>query len=130
MKKVITLMLAASGLMSFAGSALSNSACDKPRNNFDDMYCLSKVYQEADVELNKNYKKLMGKLDANGKTALKAGQIDWIKTRNNNCSRHEDDNFLVDLNCATQITIQRAQFLQDRYRECISAGCQNSKLAQ
>ena len=61
MKKVITLMLAASGLMSFAGSALSNSACDKPRNNFDDMYCLSKVYQEADVELNKNYKKLMDK---------------------------------------------------------------------
>lgn len=128
--KIITLFLATYGLTSFAGGVLANSACDKPRNDFDGLYCLNKVYQAADAELNENYKKLMGKLDADGKAMLKARQIDWIKMRNSNCSRHEGDNFFVNIDCAAQTTIQRAQFLQDRYRECTSAGCQNSKLSQ
>jgi len=36
--------------------------------------------------------------------------------------------FYVNLQCATGTTIKRSQFLQDRLRECTSAGCQNSKL--
>ena len=111
-----------------SSAVLSNSACDKPKNDFDGLYCLNKVYQEADNELNANYKKLTAKLDTEGKSALKAGQLTWITARNQNCSRREGDAFYVNLLCATKTTIERSQFLQDRFRECVSSGCQNSKL--
>ncbi|MBH1985486.1 MAG: DUF1311 domain-containing protein [Burkholderiales bacterium] len=111
-----------------SGSAFANSACDTPRNDFDGLYCLNKVYQEADKELNANYKKLGSQLDASGKQKLKSGQLAWISKRNKNCSKREASDFYVNLDCATQTTIERAQFLQDRARECVSAGCQNSKL--
>ncbi|GGY52587.1 lysozyme inhibitor LprI family protein [Pseudoduganella sp. SL102] len=115
-------------LLSASGAALANSACDKPKNDFDGLYCLNKVYQEADRELNDNYQKLSGKLDADGKKALKKGQLAWIRSRNESCSKLEPGHFFVDLQCATDTTISRAQFLQDRVRECVSSGCQNSKL--
>ncbi len=111
-----------------AGSAFANSACDAPKNDFDGLYCLNKVYQEADKELNENYKKLSAALDANGKKALKTGQLAWIESRNSSCSKREGNDFYVNLDCATNTTIRRSQFLQDRIRECSSAGCQNSKL--
>jgi len=115
-------------LLCAAGAAQANSACDKPKNDFDGLYCLNKVYQEADKELNDNYGKLAGKLDADGKARLKAGQLQWIRQRNDRCSKNEGDAFYVNLECATETTIKRSQFLQDRTRECVSAGCQNSKL--
>ena len=115
-------------LLSMSGAAMANSACDKPKNDFDGLYCLNKVYQEADRELNENYKKLSGQLDAAGKQALKKGQLAWIRERNESCSKLEPGRFFVDLECATGTTIARAQFLQDRSRECASSGCQNSKL--
>ena len=115
-------------LMCAAGAAQANSACDKPKKDFDGLYCLNKVYQEADNELNSTYGKLAGKLDADGKQRLKTGQLQWIEERNNNCSRREGSAFYVNLECATGTTVKRAQFLQDRVRECNSAGCQNSKL--
>jgi uncharacterized protein YecT (DUF1311 family) len=121
-KTLLTLLLCASG------AAFANSACDSPKNDFDGLYCLNKVYQEADKELNENYKKLSAQLDTNGKKALKSGQLSWMSERNNSCSKREADGFYVNLNCATTTTIKRAQFLQDRIRECSSAGCQNSKL--
>jgi uncharacterized protein YecT (DUF1311 family) len=108
--------------------AMANSACDKPVNNFDGLYCLNKVYQEADNELNENYKKLNGKLDADGKKSLKVGQLAWMRERNDSCSKAEGGAFYVNLSCATNITIKRSQFLQDRIRECSSSGCLNSKL--
>lgn len=114
--------------LSTAGMAYANSNCDKPTNDFDGLYCLNKVYIEADKELNENYKKLVSKLDTSGKSALKTGQLSWIKERNDTCSKKESDGFYVNLRCATDKTISRAQFLQDRVRECASAGCQNSKL--
>ena len=123
MKKIMLALLVLA-----SGSAFANSACDTPRNDFDGLYCLNKVYQEADKELNANYKKLSAQLDASGKQKLKSGQLAWIANRNQNCSKREASGFYVNLDCATQTTIERAQFLQDRVRECVSAGCQNSKL--
>ena len=123
MKKTVLALLLCSSSAAFA-----NSACDAPKDDFDGLYCLNKVYQEADKELNENYKKLNSKLDSDGKKALKSGQLSWIENRNNNCSKRESTGFYVNLNCATSTTIQRSQFLQDRIRECASAGCQNSKL--
>ena len=115
-------------LLCASNVALANSACYTPNNDFDGLYCLNKVYQEADKELNDNYKKLKGKLDSEGKELLKTGQLDWIETRNTDCSRRDGAEFFVNLNCATNTTIERSNFLQDRIRECVSAGCQNSKL--
>lgn len=115
-------------LLCGATSAYANSACDQPKNDFDGLYCLNKVYQEADKELNENYKKLNGSLNAEGKQKLKAGQLAWIKERNNTCSRREADGFFVNLDCATDTTIKRSQFLHDRIRECASSGCLNSRL--
>jgi len=115
-------------LLGASGAVLANSACDKPRDDFDGLYCLNKVYQEADRELNEHYKNLSAKLDKDGKAALKAGQLAWIDDRNQRCSRRDGSGFYVNLSCASETTIQRSQFLQDRLRECVSAGCQNSKL--
>ncbi|QYG09220.1 MULTISPECIES: lysozyme inhibitor LprI family protein [Janthinobacterium] len=123
MKKIMLALLVLA-----SGSAFANSACDTPRNDFDGLYCLNKVYQEADKELNANYKKLSSQLDAGGKQKLKSGQLAWISNRNQNCSKREASDFYVNLDCATRTTIERAQFLQDRVRECVSGGCQNSKL--
>jgi uncharacterized protein YecT (DUF1311 family) len=123
MKKLFIILL-----LCVPGCAFANSACDKPANDFDGLYCLNKVYQEADRELNDIYKKLRAKLDSAGKKALKEGQLAWMEERNQNCSRHEGGQFYVNLDCAAAATIKRSQFLQDRLRECLSSGCQNSKL--
>ncbi len=109
-------------------SVWANSNCDKPRNDFDGLYCLNKVYIEADKELNENYGKLRGMLDEAGKKTLRSGQLRWMEQRNSECSRREGTRFFVNLDCAANTTIERAQFLQNRIRECNSAGCQNSKL--
>jgi uncharacterized protein YecT (DUF1311 family) len=106
----------------------ADSLCDKPRDDFDGLYCLNKIYQEADKELNEDYQKLSAKLDASGKKALKSGQLLWIETRNEQCSKHEQGEFFVNLKCATNSTVERLRFLQDRLRECVSTGCQNSQL--
>jgi uncharacterized protein YecT (DUF1311 family) len=111
-----------------ANVAHANSACDSPKNDFDGLYCLNKVYQAADLELNNNYKKLNSQLDGNGKKALKIGQLKWIESRNISCSKREETSFYVNLDCATSTTIKRSQFLQDRIRECAISGCRNSKL--
>src|SRR5690606_2297682 len=75
--------------------ALANSNCDKPINDFDGLYCLNKVYGEADKELNERYQELVPLLDAPGKAALKRGQIAWMKQRNSQCSRREGNSFFV-----------------------------------
>ena len=125
MRRLIIALLC---LLPLSLTAAQSSNCDRPRNDFDGLYCLNKVYQEADKELNANYKKLAAQLDAGGKQKLKSGQLSWISERNERCSKKDRSGFYVNLDCATKTTIERAQFLQDRARECVSAGCQNSKL--
>ncbi len=115
-------------LLLASASAFANSACDRPHNDFDGLYCLNKVYQQADTDLNAVYKTLSVKLDIAGKSALRKGEAQWMAHRNESCSMRHDNAFLVDLDCATQATVERTQFLQSRYRECVSSGCQNSKL--
>jgi uncharacterized protein YecT (DUF1311 family) len=118
----------ATTLMLFPGSAFSESACDKPRNDFDGLYCLNKIYQQADADLNTAFGQLREKLDSSGREILRKGQINWLRTRDQSCSKHEDTAFYVNLSCATQTTIARTEFLQSRYRECVSSGCMNSRL--
>ncbi len=129
MKRIITVLLLSFSLQVACGRAAAQSNCDHPKNDFDGLYCLNKVWIEADKNLNEVYKKLSLKLDANGKDALKRGQLAWISKRNSACSKTDPkEGFFVNLDCATNMTIERTKFLEDRYRECVSAGCMNSKL--
>ena len=122
-------LFATAALLCLIGSpALADSACDHPNDDFDGLYCLNKVYQQADIDLNTAFGQLKGKLDETGRAALKSGQLSWIRTRNADCSKREDTGFYVNLRCATKSTILRTQFLQDRVRECVSSGCMNSRL--
>ncbi|MFC3625790.1 lysozyme inhibitor LprI family protein [Vogesella amnigena] len=127
MRHLIRILSLGLGL-TLATGALANSSCDKPRNDFDDLYCLNKVYSQADKDLNDNYSQLAKLLDGDGRRALKGGQLQWMRQRNDNCSYRDQRGFFVNLDCATQTTLERVRFLQDRVRECKSAGCMNSKL--
>jgi uncharacterized protein YecT (DUF1311 family) len=111
---------------SIAAQAQQN--CDKPRDDFDGLYCLNKVYVETDAELNQAYGELARQLPADARPKLKAGQLAWIEARNSQCSRRMDGGFFVNLNCATRTTRERLQFIQERARECKSSGCQPSRL--
>ncbi|KAF0812986.1 hypothetical protein IGB42_02382 [Andreprevotia sp. IGB-42] len=121
-------MLMAAGLLLVSALASANSNCDKPKDDFDGLYCLNKVYLQADKDLNEVYGKLVKQLDADGKAALKKGQLAWISNRNSECSYKDAKGFYVNLDCATRTTTERVQFLTERSRECSSAGCMNSKL--
>jgi uncharacterized protein YecT (DUF1311 family) len=111
-----------------AGTAFAGSACDKPRNDFDGLYCLNKVYQQSDQDLNVAFGELREKLDNAARDALRAGQIAWLQTRDQSCSKREGSAFFVNLAWATQMTIARTESPQRRYRECISSGCMNGRL--
>ncbi|MDH5548131.1 MAG: lysozyme inhibitor LprI family protein [Gammaproteobacteria bacterium] len=102
--------------------------CDKPRDDFDDLYCLNKVYQEADNELNQEYKTLRSFLSESESKVLKKRQVSWIKSRNERCSFRKDGMFFVSLSCTKSMTVNRTNELRDRIRECKSTGCQSSKL--
>lgn len=102
--------------------------CDKPRDDFDGLYCLNKIYQEADKELNVAYKELREHLNEEQKGKLKRSQISWMKKRNSNCSFKKDGSFFVSLGCTTQTTVARTNELKARTRECKATGCQSSKL--
>lgn len=109
-------------------SVLAQQNCDKPRDDFDGLYCLNKIYIETDAELNQAYKDLAPRLTAEGRSKLKETQLAWIVDRNSSCSRKIDSAFYVNLSCATRSTRDRLQFLQERARECKSSGCLPSKL--
>ncbi|WP_346837722.1 lysozyme inhibitor LprI family protein [Microbulbifer sp. SAOS-129_SWC] len=102
--------------------------CDKPRDDFDGLYCLNKVYQESDKELNTAYVELRSFLTNQEKNRLKTTQVSWIKRRNRACSVHKNGQFFVSLQCTTSMTVARTNQLQDRIRECKAIGCQKSKL--
>lgn len=125
---MLRLIIALLCLSPFASAVAQSSNCDRPRNDFDGLYCLNKVYQQADNELNAAFKKLNAQLDADGKARLKRGQLQWIRERNAKCSVTRGNEFLVNLRCATETTVERLNFLQARQRECVSSGCRNSQL--
>jgi uncharacterized protein YecT (DUF1311 family) len=115
-------------LLAISCATAADSACDHPQNNFDGLYCMNKVYLQADKELNEAYGKLAKKLDAGAKKSLKTGQLKWMEDRNGSCSFSDEKGFYVNMQCATDKTVTRVQFLNDRLRECESTGCQTDKL--
>ncbi|WP_394124329.1 lysozyme inhibitor LprI family protein [Psychrobacter nivimaris] len=102
--------------------------CDKPNNDFDGLYCLTKVYLEADKELNNSYNKLSKLLNKQQKATLKRGQLAWMRERNDQCSYNDGDGFFVNMRCATNKTANRVNFLNERVRECNAGSCRDSRL--
>ena len=104
--------------------------CDKPVNDFDGLYCLTKVYLEADKELNNSYAKLTKLLNTSQKSKVKRGQLAWIRERNDQCSYNNDEGFFVNMGCATRKTTTRVNFLNERVRECNAGSCRDSRLGE
>jgi uncharacterized protein YecT (DUF1311 family) len=99
------------------------AACDHTRNDFDTVYCLAQEFQKADQKLNLDYTRFRTHLDTVRQNALQTDELAWIRSRDQACSRHEDDAFLVDLACANRMTEAHSQFLKSRYRDCVQASC-------
>jgi uncharacterized protein YecT (DUF1311 family) len=57
-------------------------ACtDKNPSTNGEIQCTARAQEMWDKELNRNYNSLMGQLNPQGKQALKAAQLDWLKYR-------------------------------------------------
>lgn len=113
--------------MFLLSSAVFADNCDQVKEGFDGLYCLQKVYFQADKELNDSYKKLNTLIDAKLKKKLKETQLTWIQERNTECSWKDERGSFVNMDCAKNKTVSRTNFLNDRIRECKSTGCQPSE---
>ena len=127
-KTSLTMLVSAAFMFPMLSWGAQN--CDKPVNDFDGLYCLTKVYLEADKELNNSYAKLTKRLNTSQKSKLKRGQLAWIRERNDQCSYNNNEGFFVNMDCATRTTTERVKFLNDRLRECAAGSCRNSRLGE
>ncbi|MFV3412528.1 lysozyme inhibitor LprI family protein [Pseudomonas nitroreducens] len=124
-KTLLSVTVLAAGLLS---TDLVLAACEKPRNAFDSVYCLSTEYAQVDRELNNEFGTLRKMLNDGQKAALKKSQIAWIKDRDAQCSYERDGGYFVNLQCAVDKTNERLAVLRERERECQSTGCVDAKL--
>ena len=128
MKTFAKILLAAGIAALPVAPALAASACSNPNTDFDQVYCYTKLFIQADADLNVVYKNLVAKLNADGRAALKKSELAWIKTRNGKCTESRSNDILVDLDCTVEQTVSRTNWLNDRLRECSASGCMNEKL--
>ena len=112
-------------LMAISSLSFANN-CENPRNTYDDVYCINKVFHDADAELNKSYAELRKHLTETQKTTLKRSQLAWIKQRDASCSNEEEGKVFVQ--CNLDETTTRNAWLRERIRECKTIGCQSSRL--
>jgi uncharacterized protein YecT (DUF1311 family) len=129
MKKLLVAVTLLTPIALVLGGASARADCTTAKNDFEDVYCQAKVYIDSDGDLNQAYKALVGKLDGGGKSALKKGQLAWLKSRNDKCGQKESDGYYVDLSCAVDTTRKRTAFLRDRKAECDAGTCDLAKLA-
>ena len=121
MQKLVALLV----LLGISGISFANN-CENPRNTYDEVYCLNKVFASADRELNQNYQKLRGHLNQRQKNILKTAQLSWIRERDARCS--DDEIQTVYVRCNLSETTSRNAWLRERIRECQTIGCQTQKL--
>lgn len=121
-------ILLAAGMM-VTGTAHAQNNCNTPGNSFEDVYCLVKVFVKADDDLNVAYQKLLRRLTPSAQGTLRRTQRAWVAARNTDCTATDSrQGATLYIGCAVDRTTARTNFLNDRYRECISSGCQPSKL--
>lgn len=111
------------------GTAQAQQNCNFPKGSFDQVYCDAKVMIRADDELNATYQKLLKKLSPSAQQVLRQTQRAWMTERDTECVEYDPNKGdVIYSDCAVQKTTQRLNFLNDRLRECLSSGCQPSKL--
>ena len=128
MKKRTQFLLVAAALALPMGSALAASGCKNPNTDFDQVYCYTKLFIQADADLNTAYGNLRKKLDKDGQSKLKTSELAWIKQRNGACAENRGSEILVNLDCTVDQTTARTNWLNDRLRECTATACMNEKL--
>ncbi|GHG32370.1 hypothetical protein GCM10017784_27440 [Deinococcus indicus] len=122
------LILGASGA-GWLGSAQAQQSCNAPAGTFDRVYCDAKLLIRADDELNVTYQKLLKRLTPQAQQTLRQTQRNWMKERDSTCVDVDPRwGSVVYSDCAARKTADRLNFLNDRLRECLSTGCQPSKL--
>ncbi len=104
------------------------AGCATPKSAFDQVYCAGTLFAQVDHDLNVEYGVLKKLIKPSGMSALKQGQLAWIKERNDQCSEEKPSGYFVNLDCANTMTQSRLAFLKERERECRSTGCVESKL--
>jgi uncharacterized protein YecT (DUF1311 family) len=119
----------AATMIAFAWSAHAAGNCEKPKTAFDNVYCESTLFSQADRELNQSYGTLRKQLSTAQQQSLKQGQIAWMRARDEQCSKQDSGGFMVNLECAVNMTQSRLNFLKSRERECLSTGCIDAKLS-
>jgi len=111
------------------GPAQAQTNCNTPNSSFEDVYCLTKTFVQADADLNVAYQKLMKKLKPADQSTLRQLQRAWVEDRNaRTTSQDSKARTVIDIDLAVEMTTSRSNFLNDRYRECVSSGCQPNKL--
>ena len=115
--------------MTLTGTASAQNNCASPGNSFEDVYCLVKVFVKADDDLNVAYQRLIRRLAPNDQNVLRRTQRAWVAARNASCTASDStQGSVIYIGCAVDRTTARTNFLNDRYRECVSSGCRPAKL--
>jgi uncharacterized protein YecT (DUF1311 family) len=112
------------GSVNSAQNQKSQDPCANAQTTTEMRDCAGNEYKQADLELNKVYKRLMSKLEDEGhKAVLKNAQQAWIKYRDTNC---QDESYLnrggtiysvVYTGCLTRMTKERTTKLQEMLKE-------------
>ncbi len=112
-------------------STIMYADCSDPKNDFDGVYCSTKVYLRSDGVLNDLYDELNRLLTEEEKEILKESQHAWMDRRNDRCSINTSQGFFINMECATATTRNRTRFFMARIDECKSSkGCNRDNLAK
>ncbi|WP_424951532.1 lysozyme inhibitor LprI family protein [Deinococcus sp.] len=123
-------LLAASVVLT--GTARAQTNCNVPgRVPASAVYDCTK---KANQDMNTAYQQLMKKLPASDQPTLRYSQDFWVGRRALDCwvayggPEHDGAGYYIDDVCFLKSTISRINFLNNRYRECLTSGCQPAKL--
>lgn len=111
------------------GTAQAQTSCDTTSSDFEDVYCDAKTFVKADDDLNVAYQRLIKRLTPQAQATLRQTQRTWVEQRNARSTATDSKlGPVIYLSTALDMTTKRINFLNDRYRECVSSGCQPNKL--
>jgi|GEM_PF-1432277 uncharacterized protein YecT (DUF1311 family) len=81
---LLSAILLAGPLGLIAGTAGTDTDCSRAVSTAEMMHCATRVYQEADAELNRVYRQLTTELNGRRKVQLQASQRAWLAFRDKN----------------------------------------------
>lgn len=82
-------------ILSLTGPTLCSAFCDKALSTEERLRCLSKTLEDADKQLNDQYKRTMGYQNQHQKELLKEAQRAWVTFRDKNCDHIADDRAII-----------------------------------